>query len=69
MLDIKFIRENPKLVEEKAQQKGYAVDVAKLLKVDEDRRKLIEEVDGLRSDRKKAAEKETKNRVSNSKKS
>lgn len=56
MLDIKFIRENPKLIEEKAKQKGYSVDVAKLLKVDQERRKLIEEVDSLRSDRKKAAD-------------
>ena len=56
MLDIKFIRENPKLVEEKAKQKGYQIDIQKLLKVDEERRKLIEEVDKLRSDRKKAAE-------------
>lgn len=56
MLDIRFIRENPKLVEQKAKQKGYAVDVEKLLKVDDDRRKLIEEVDQLRSQRKKAAE-------------
>lgn len=56
MLDIKFIRENPKLVAEKSKQKGYEVDVEKLLKVDEDRRKLIEEVDKLRSDRKQAAE-------------
>lgn len=56
MLDIKFIRENPKLVAEKSKQKGYDVDVDKLLKVDEERRKLIEEVDGLRSNRKKAAD-------------
>ena len=56
MLDIKFIRQNPKLVEEKAKQKGYDVDIDKLLKVDEDRRKLIEEVDKVRSERKKAAE-------------
>ncbi|KKR51368.1 MAG: Serine-tRNA ligase [Candidatus Curtissbacteria bacterium GW2011_GWA1_40_16] len=56
MLDIKFIRENAKLVKEKSKQKGYDVDVDKLLKVDEDRRKLIEEVDQLRSSRKKAAD-------------
>ena len=30
MLDIKFIRENPKLVEEKAKQKGYQIDIQKL---------------------------------------
>lgn len=56
MLDIKFIRENPKLVEEKAKQKGYVVNVKKLLEVDQARRKLIEEVDKLRSERKKAAD-------------
>lgn len=56
MLDIKFIRENPKLVSEKARQKGYPVDIQQLLKVDEDRRRLIEEVDRLRSDRKRAAD-------------
>ncbi len=56
MLDIKYIRENAKLVAEKSKQKGYDVDVEKLLKVDEDRRKLIEEVDQIRSNRKQAAE-------------
>jgi seryl-tRNA synthetase len=56
MLDIKFIRENPKLVAEKSKQKGYDVDIEKLLQVDEDRRKLIEDVDQIRSDRKKAAD-------------
>ncbi len=57
MLDIKFIRENPKLIKEKSKQKGFDVDVDKLLEVDTNRRKLIEEVDELRSQRKVAAEK------------
>lgn len=56
MLDIKVIRDNPKLVEEKAKQKGYPIKVHELLKVDENRRKLIEEVDNLRSARQKAAD-------------
>ena len=56
MLDIKFIRQNPKLVSEKSKQKGYSVDIDKLLKVGQQRRELIEEVDHLRSERKKAAE-------------
>lgn len=56
MLDIKFIRENAKLVEKKAKQKGYTVSVDKLIKVDQERRRLIEQVDKLRSDRKKAAD-------------
>src|SRR5579872_1608199 len=55
MLDIKFIRENAKKVEEKSLQKGYKVDVEKLLKVDEQRRKLIEDVDKLRAEKNKAA--------------
>src|SRR3989344_8777351 len=62
MLDIKFIRENPKLVEEKARQKGFTVDVDKLLKIDQQRRKLIEEIDKLRSQRKLAAEKRDEKR-------
>lgn len=62
MLDIKFIRENPNLVEEKAKQKGYPVDVKKLLEVDDKRRILIEKVDGLRSERKDAAEKRDEKR-------
>ena len=57
MIDIKFIRENSKLVLEKAQQKGYFPNIEKLLEVDQSRRRLIEEVDKLRQDRKKAAEK------------
>ena len=57
MLDIKFIRQNPKLVSEKAKQKGYSVDINKLIDVDQQRRKLIEKVDQLRSQRKDAAEK------------
>ena len=57
MLDIKFIRENSKLVKEKSKQKGFDIDVEKLLSVDAKRRKLIEEVDKLRSKRKEAAEK------------
>lgn len=55
MIDIKFIRESPKLVEEKSKQKGYVISVEKLLKVDGERRKLIEEVDRLRTQRRIAA--------------
>lgn len=51
MLDIQFIRDNPKLVEEKAKQKGYQVNVAELLKVDEGRRNLLVEIESLRAKR------------------
>jgi len=56
MLDIKFIRENSKLVKEKSKQKGFTIDIDKLLKVDQERRQIIEEVDHLRSERKKVAD-------------
>lgn len=56
MLDIKFIRDNPKLVEVGAKQKGYIPNIKKLLEVDEKRRAAIEQVDKLRQDRKKAAD-------------
>jgi seryl-tRNA synthetase len=51
MLDIQFIRDNPKLVKEKAQQKGYDVDIDKLLKADQKRRQLLTEIETLRRQR------------------
>lgn len=51
MLDIQFIRDNPELVTEKSQQKGYVVDIAKLLEVDAQRRELLGQVDALRARR------------------
>ncbi len=51
MLDIKFIRDNAELVEEKAKQKGYSVDIKKLLEVDNQRRELGQKVEALRAER------------------
>jgi seryl-tRNA synthetase len=51
MLDIQFVRENPELVQEKSKQKGYAVDVAALLKLDEERRNLLVELEEARAKR------------------
>jgi seryl-tRNA synthetase len=51
MLDIQFIRENPDEVADKSKQKGYDVDVKELLKLDEDRRKLLQQVEDLRRQR------------------
>lgn len=53
MLDIKFIRENLDKVKKGAKDKGYQVNFDKLLKLDEERRSLIEKVDSLRAERKK----------------
>jgi seryl-tRNA synthetase len=49
MLDIKFIRENPDVVKKAAENKGYKVDIDKLLVLDKDRRKILTEVEELRT--------------------
>lgn len=51
MLDIQFIRDNPEEVAKKSEQKGYKVDVAKLLKLDAERRELLQEVENVRRQR------------------
>lgn len=51
MLDIQFIRDNPKLVAEKAAQKNVKVDIDEFLKKDESRRSLLQEIEKLRSER------------------
>ena len=58
MLDIRFIRDNAKLVEEKAQQKGYKVNVKHLLQLDEDRRKMLSEIEAVRAERNELATKQ-----------
>jgi len=56
MLDIKFIRENPELVEKKSAEKNVKVDVKKLLEVDKIRLELIQKVDELRAKRNQIAD-------------
>lgn len=51
MLDIRFIRENPELVQENASKKGYDVSIADLLRVDETKRGLQQNADELREKR------------------
>ena len=57
MLDIRFIRENADQVTQKSQQKGYKVDVQKLLAVDDSRRKLLLEIERVRAERNQLADK------------
>lgn len=58
MLDIRFIRENAERVQEAARQKGYAqVDIQKILELDDNRRILQQQVDGLRTHRNEIASK------------
>lgn len=51
MLDIQFIRENADLVAEKSRQKGYEVDVKRLLELDGQRRGLLTKDGTLRAER------------------
>jgi seryl-tRNA synthetase len=51
MLDIRFIRENPDAVQENAKSKGYTVDVAQLLRLDETKRTMQQKADELREKR------------------
>lgn len=51
MLDIRFIREHPDLVQTASTQKGYDVDIQELLRADESRRELQLKADELRARR------------------
>jgi seryl-tRNA synthetase len=51
MLDIQFIRDNPGLVEKKSAQKGYKLDIKKLLQLDEKRRTVLAQLESLRAER------------------
>src|SRR3989338_5924805 len=54
MLDLKFIRDNKKLVEDSIRDRGLKIDIDEFLKLDEKYRKLLVEVEGLKSQRNKA---------------
>lgn len=54
MLDIKYIRENPDKVKKSSQAKGKDIDIARLLKVDEDRRKTLIEVEKISAQKNEA---------------
>lgn len=56
MLDIQYIRQNPKLVQEKSEQKGYKLDISKLLELDEKRRNILGELETLRQKRNEHSE-------------
>ncbi len=55
MLDINFIRENLEKVKKAVKDKGIQIDIDELLKVDQQRRGLIAEVDELRAQKNQAA--------------
>ncbi|HAJ26199.1 MAG TPA: serine--tRNA ligase, partial [Syntrophus sp. (in: bacteria)] len=51
MLDIKFIRQNTELVRRKMMERGQEMDMSPFLNLDTRRRDILQEVEGLRSDR------------------
>src|SRR3972149_1014619 len=53
MLDINFIRENTNIFKKAARDKGYVVDIEKLIKIDDKRRDLIQKVEDLRTEQNK----------------
>jgi len=54
MLDIKFIRENKDTVKEAIKNRGMKLDIEELITLDEERRKLLMEVEGLKAERNRA---------------
>lgn len=57
MIDIQFVRDNPEVVKTKTAQKGYNIDIDRLLRLDTDRRELLGRVEALRQRRNENAEK------------
>lgn len=56
MLDIRFIRDNAELVTEKAKQKGYEVNIPKLLNLDKRRREMLADIEMVRAQRNEQTE-------------
>lgn len=54
MLDLKFIRDNKSVVKDSIKNRNLKLDIDELLKLDEEHRKLLVEVEELRSQRNKA---------------
>ena len=48
MLDIRFIRDNADLVKKSLEARGARLDLSELLRLDEDRRRILTELDDLR---------------------
>ena len=49
MLDIKLIRENPEKVKEACKNKQVVCDVDRILQLDQERRKLLQDIEGLKA--------------------
>lgn len=58
MLDIKYIRENPEKVKEACRSRGVVCDVKKILELDSQKRKLLQEIEGIRAQQNKLSKDE-----------
>ena len=57
MLDIKLIRQNPKIVKEGSKNKGIRVDIDRLLEVDKKRRETLQALESIQAQKNKASKK------------
>lgn len=53
MIDIKFIRENPEKVKENCENRGCGVDIDRLLRLDERKRKILQTIEQKRAEHNK----------------
>lgn len=60
MLDIQFIRDNSELVQKKSEQKGYKVDIPKLLELDDRRRSFLTNIEQVTAKQRKLLKPEVK---------
>lgn len=57
MIDIQFVRDNPELVKKKSREKGYDIDIDRLMQLDAERKQLLLTVEELRAKRNEIADK------------
>lgn len=56
MLDLKFVRENPKLVEEAVKSRNGSLDLTEFLELDKQRREITQQVEALKKERNTASQ-------------
>ena len=56
MLDIKFVRDNPQIVEQALQKRGAKISLAPFLQLEKERRDLLSEVEALKNKRNTASQ-------------
>lgn len=56
MLDMKFVREHPEIVQQALKNRGSALDLTEFLALDKERRDLLSQVEGLKSQRNRVSQ-------------